>query len=75
MRRRIIKRTVDDANSYQRANFSFLDGTGNHTTTITFSFNAEKASEAVYQGVRFKILNYDKTELEYMLTENFRDRL
>ena len=81
----IIKRTVADANSYQRTivylgsqgkqlNFSYLEGTGNQSTTIPFSFNAEKDSEVVYQGARFKILNYDQTKLEYMLLENFRDR-
>ena len=37
--------------------------------TIPFSFNAEKDSEVVYQGARFKILNYDQTKLEYMLLE------
>lgn len=77
--------TVADSNSYQRTivylgsqgkqlNFSYLEGTGNQTTTIPFSFNAEKDSEVVYQGARFKILNYDQTKLEYMLLENFRDR-
>lgn len=81
----INKVTVADANSYQRSivylgcqgkllNFSYLEGSGNHTTTIPFSFNAEKDSELVYQGARFKILNYDQTKLEYMLLENFRDR-
>lgn len=77
--------TVADSNSYQRTivylgsqgkqlNFSYLEGSGNQTTTIPFSFNAEKDSEVVYQGAKFKILNYDQTKLEYMLLENFRDR-
>lgn len=81
----INKITVADSNSYQRTlvylgsqgkqlNFSYLEGTGNQTTTIPFSFNAENDSEVVYQGARFKILNYDQTRIEYMLLENFRDR-
>ena len=81
----INKVTVADSNSYQRTivylgsqgkqlNFSYLEGTGNQTTTIPFSFNAEKDSEVVFQGARFKILNYDQTKLKYMLLENFRDR-
>lgn len=81
----IKKVTVAEANSYQRSlvylgcqgkvlNFSYLEGSGSQTTTIPFTFNAEKDSEVVYQGARFKILKYDQNKLEYILLENFRDR-
>ena len=69
----INKVTVADSNSYQRTlvylgsqghqlNFSYLEGTGNQTTTIPFSFNAEKDSEVVFRGAKFKILSYATTK-------------